>query len=216
MYFQGGNQMIKIMSELDFERLNYIQLLSIIFGVKIDCAVVKELSETYETPRQLLNASYEELKSIKGISVSRASKIRAMSHLGKRLCEIINELPTIKEPSDVYALVAGELQYLEKECFKVLMLTTKNKVLKIETVAIGTLNSCLAHPREIYKSAIRICASAVIVVHNHPSGDPTPSPEDIAITKRLTETGKIIGIELLDHIIVGDKDYCSFKEKSLL
>jgi DNA repair protein RadC len=109
-----------------------------------------------------------------------------------------------------------EMRYLDKEYFKVVMLNVKNRVISVENISIGSLNSSIVHPREVFKPAIKRSSAAVILVHNHPSGDTTPSREDIEITRRLVEAGKILGIEVLDHIIFGNSDYLSFKEKGLL
>jgi DNA repair protein RadC len=109
-----------------------------------------------------------------------------------------------------------EMCYLDREHFRVILLNTKNRVLGVETVSIGSLNSSLVHPREVFKSAVQRSAAGVILVHNHPSGDPTPSSEDIEITRRLSDAGRVIGIEVLDHIIIGDHLFVSFKEKGLI
>lgn len=115
-----------------------------------------------------------------------------------------------------FRLLMNEMRYLDREHFRVLLLNAKNRVLSIETVSVGTLNSSAVHPRELFKPAIRNSAAAVILVHNHPSGDPTPSRQDITVTERLKEVGEILGIEVLDHVIVGDGVFISFKEKGLL
>jgi DNA repair protein RadC len=109
-----------------------------------------------------------------------------------------------------------EMCYLDREQFRVLLLNTKNQVLAVETVSVGTLNSSLVHPREVFKQAVVKSAAAVILVHNHPSGDPGPSSEDLEITRRLHDAGKLIGIEVLDHIIIGDHIYFSVKEKGII
>ena len=101
---------------------------------------------------------------------------------------------------------------LDREQIRVVMLDTRNGVIDTEIVSIGTINSCIGHPREIFKSAIVKSAASIIIVHNHPSGDPSPSPEDFALTKRLIEVGKFLGIEVLDHVVIGDGCYCSIKD----
>ena len=109
-----------------------------------------------------------------------------------------------------------EMMVLKKEILKLIMVNTKNVVIAIKTVSIGSLNSSIVHPREIFKEAIRESSASIIICHNHPSGDPSPSNEDINITSRLKECGNILGIELLDHIIIGNRKYVSLKEKNLL
>lgn len=118
-------------------------------------------------------------------------------------------------PQDTFSILEGYMQGLDRENFVVLLLDTKNKVIGINTVSIGTLNSSLVHPREVFKPAILASAAALILAHNHPSGDPKPSREDIEVTKRLIEAGGLLGIQVLDHIIVGD--YCvSLKEQGYI
>lgn len=109
-----------------------------------------------------------------------------------------------------------EMQYLKQECFKIIMLDTKNKVIKVEEITRGTLNSSLVHPREVFVKAIKQHAAAIILAHNHPSGDTEPSAEDKSITRRLVEAGELIGISVLDHIIIGRGTYMSFKQEKLL
>jgi DNA repair protein RadC len=109
-----------------------------------------------------------------------------------------------------------EMCYLDREHFRVVLLNTKNQVLAVETISVGGLSSSLVHPREVFKRAIQRSAAALILVHNHPSGDPTPSSEDLEVTKRLQEAGKILGIEVLDHIIIGDHQFISLKEMAYL
>src|SRR5690606_23612398 len=109
-----------------------------------------------------------------------------------------------------------ELKYLQKEHFIVLFLNTKNRVMGKETLSIGSLNASIVHPREVFRSAIQRSSASIICAHNHPSGDPGPSPEDIEVTRRLQEAGKLIGIELLDHLIIADQSYVSMKELGLL
>lgn len=122
----------------------------------------------------------------------------------------------IRCPEDVYNIASKRLSDKPKEYFEVICLNTKNKVAAISTVSIGTLNSSPVHPREIFTVACLANSAAIILVHNHPSGDPTPSKEDLDVTKRLSEAGKLIGIEVFDHLIVGDGRYVSLKEKGVL
>ena len=113
-------------------------------------------------------------------------------------------------------LLMSELRYKKQEHFKTLILDTKNQVISIETITIGTLNASLVHPREVFNRAIRKSAHGIILVHNHPSGHPEPSKEDLLLTERLVESGKIIGISIMDHVIIGDGRFYSFKEQGLL
>lgn len=122
----------------------------------------------------------------------------------------------ITSPDVVSNLLMDEMKFLQKEEFKILILDTKNQITKVETISIGTLNASIVHPREVFKTALLNSANSIILVHNHPSGDPTPSNEDINITNRLIDAGTLLGIKVLDHIILGDNRYLSFKEKNLI
>lgn len=165
----------------------------------------------------LLNCSSEELMKIKGIGLAKAVQILALGELSKRFKAYKSGGSyKISSPGDASALVMEELRSFEKEHLYVIMLNTKNVVIKISDVSVGSLNSSIVHPREVYNEPIVKHAASIIVCHNHPSGNPEPSNEDIDITKRLKECGKIIGVELLDHIIIGDGVYISLKEKGII
>jgi DNA repair protein RadC len=167
--------------------------------------------------RLLAEASYEDLCGTKGIGPAKAAQVMAAVELGKRLSCLGQGLrPTVRSPQDVCSFVMEEMCYLDREHFRVVILNTKNQVLAVETVSVGSLNSSLVHPREVFKPAVLKSAAAVILLHNHPSGDPTPSREDLEITRRLAEAGKLIGIEVLDHIIIGDHVFTSLKEKAVI
>ena len=128
------------------------------------------------------------------------------------------EVPVIKSPTEVYQAAKQLLALHEKpqEHFCILCLNTKNKIVGVHTISIGSLNASIVHPREVFKAAILNNASRIICLHNHPSGDPEPSKEDIEITRRLVEAGEIIGIEVLDHVIIGEQRYLSMKERDLM
>ncbi|WP_432664228.1 DNA repair protein RadC [Wukongibacter baidiensis] len=175
------------------------------------------LSHDKKGIRFLANCTVEELREIKGIGESKACQIIAAVELGNRLSMSQLELKkTIKSPKDVIDIFINDMRFLEKEHFKVVFLNTKNEIIAFETISIGSLNASIVHPREVFNRAIKKSSAAVILLHNHPSGNPEPSKEDINITRRLIEAGKIIGIEVLDHIIIGDGDYFSLKENSLI
>ncbi|MCG0278157.1 MAG: DNA repair protein RadC [Thermanaeromonas sp.] len=166
--------------------------------------------------RYLAEVSLEELKAQKGIGLAKAAQIKAAIELGRRLAAFRPERPLIKRPADAACLLMDEMRYLDREHFRTISLNTKNRVLAIDNVAVGSLNSSYVHPREVFKGPVRRSAAAVILVHNHPSGDPAPSLEDIQVTRRLVEAGKVLGIEVLDHLILGDGSFVSMKEKGLL
>ncbi|NLC38684.1 MAG: DNA repair protein RadC, partial [Clostridia bacterium] len=140
--------------------------------------------------RFLVETSIEELSKIKGIGLAKASQIKAAVELGRRIALDPGEMrPVIRSPEDVASLLMEKMRFLDREHFQVLTLNTKNQVLGIKTAFIGSLNSSIVHPREIFKEAIKRSAAALILVHNHPSGDPSPSPEDLDVTRRLQEAG---------------------------
>jgi len=166
--------------------------------------------------RYLIDSDMAQLSCINGIGQAKASQIKAAIELGKRLAayEPGVERP-IKCPQDVSDLLMGEMRYLKKEHMKIVLLNIKCNVISVEDISVGSLNASIVHPREVFNPAIRKSSASIIMVHNHPSGDPTPSSEDTAITARINEAGKLIGIELADHIIIGDGRYISMKERGL-
>jgi len=167
--------------------------------------------------KSLINLSVEEIEKIKGVGPAKGTRINAVIELSKRLYRASEDKSVIiKNPDDVSNLIMPELRYMKQEVFKLLLLDTKNKVISIPMISKGGLSSSIVHPREVFKEAIRRSSAAIILAHNHPSGIPDPSKDDIKITKRLIEAGKIMGIEVLDHIIIGDGIYLSMKEKEII
>ncbi|WP_409297443.1 RadC family protein [Peribacillus sp. SCS-26] len=164
--------------------------------------------------RLLADASLEEMVSLKGIGEAKAIQILAAVELGRRISNLCDDdRYVIRSPGDCADYCMNDMRFLTQEHFVCLYLNTKNQVLHKQTIFIGSLNASIVHPREVFKEAFRRSAASIICVHNHPSGDPSPSREDIEVTKRLCECGKIIGIDVLDHIIIGEKKYVSLKEK---
>ncbi|OCT14932.1 hypothetical protein A8709_12425 [Paenibacillus pectinilyticus] len=167
--------------------------------------------------RSLVDMSKDQLTQIKGIGDAKALQIQAGIELGRRLAKsTYEERVTIRSPKDIADLMSEELRYLQKEHFVCLFLNTKNHVIAQETLSMGSLNASIVHPREVFRAAIKRSSASIICVHNHPSGDPTPSPEDISLTGRLVEAGAIIGIEVLDHVIIGDQRFISLKEQGFM
>ena len=166
----------------------------------------------------LLNVRFEEASKIKGIKKVKACQIIAMMELFNRFRTLRSQRESFKisSPRDVSTLLINEMSNFKQEVFKLILLNTKNVVIGTKDVFKGTLNSSIVHPREVFKEAIQRGSASIIVCHNHPSGDPNPSKEDINITLRLKECGKIMGIELLDHIIIGNNKYVSLKEKGII
>ncbi|WP_141334305.1 DNA repair protein RadC [Paenibacillus sp. tmac-D7] len=167
--------------------------------------------------RALVDVSLEQLTSFKGIGAAKALQIKAGIELGRRLARsAMNETVTIRSPQDAAAILTEDMRYLQKEHFVCLFLNTKNHVIGQETLSMGSLNASIVHPREVFRAAIKRSSASIVCAHNHPSGDPTPSPEDIQMTKRLVEAGDIVGIEVLDHLIIGDLRFVSLKELGLM
>jgi DNA repair protein RadC len=163
--------------------------------------------------KQLSQINLTQLMKIHGIKESKATQISACFEIARRL-ESFNsvEKPKISSPEDVYRRLFPRMREQKKEMFIELCLDTKNQILKEEIISVGSLNANVVHPREVFKLALTESAAHIIVAHNHPSGDPTPSREDIEITKKLVETGTIMGITVLDHVIIGDGRHFSMKE----
>ncbi|MGM0853308.1 MAG: RadC family protein [Bacillota bacterium] len=165
----------------------------------------------------LKDASLEEITKTKGIGLAKAVQIMAAVEFGRRISNLaFDDRYSIRSPEDGANYVMNDMRFLAQEHFVCLYLNTKNQVLHKQTIFIGSLNASIVHPREVFKEAFRRSAASIICIHNHPSGDPTPSREDIEVTKRLVECGRIIGIDILDHLIIGEKKFISLKEKGYL
>lgn len=166
--------------------------------------------------RYLQDLTFEELKSINGIGQTKALQIKAALELASRISSYRPSKYKIKNPWDIYKYYMESLRYQYKEIFKIVLLNTKNEIITDVDISMGTLNSSLVHPREVFREAIRRSSNKIILLHNHPSGNCEPSKEDKSITNRLKDCGELIGIEVIDHIIIGDGVYFSFKENMLI
>jgi len=203
------------------EALSAQEILALILGRGIagESVVVtaQRLLSQFGNLRGIASASLEQLSQVKGIGVAKASQIKAAFELANRLegYSEAGDKPVVKTPDEVVALVRGRLKGKKKEHFLALLLDTRNQLIKVAEISVGSLDTSIVHPREVFKDAISASAASVIFVHNHPSGDPEASEDDITLTKRLAEAGEIVGIDVLDHIIVCDKDYLSLKGKGL-
>lgn len=177
----------------------------------------KILKENEKGLLNLVNATPGSLNKFHGVSNAKAATILAAVELGKRISSTkASESFKITSPQDVSALVMEDMRYYKKEYFRIILLDTKNKVIDIITISIGSLNSSIVHPREVFLEAVKKSSASIILLHNHPSGEVQPSREDINITQRLIEAGDIMGIKVLDHIIIGDGTYLSFKEENII
>ena len=165
--------------------------------------------------RRIHHVPEEELIQIQGIGPERARKVLAAAELGRRLWPDGDATPLVRGPESVYELTR-DIRTMNREHFVGFYLNSRNQVLRREIISIGSLNASIVHPREVFLPAVALSAASVVLCHNHPSGDPTPSEEDLAITRRLLEAGRILGIDLLDHVVVARESYASFKERKLL
>ncbi|OGO63626.1 MAG: hypothetical protein A2030_03220 [Chloroflexi bacterium RBG_19FT_COMBO_50_10] len=208
------------LAKLGPQSLSTAELLAILLRVGMvgesAVQVGQRLLQTFGGLSGIHRASFEELRSQKGIKLAKAAQIKAAIELGRRLVlESPDERPAIHSPAEAAELVQYEMSALEQEELRVLLLDTRNRVRHIETVYRGSVNSSQVRVAEIFKAAIRHNATNLIVIHNHPSGDPTPSPDDIAITRAILEAGELLDVKLLDHIIVGSGRFVSLKERGL-
>ncbi|MBQ7479341.1 MAG: DNA repair protein RadC [Selenomonadaceae bacterium] len=165
----------------------------------------------------MMSMSVAELSSVQGVGAVKAATILAAVELGRRLSQKAAEkVEIVHGPEDVAHYAMPRFRFEQKEHFAVMLLNTKNHILGLTDVSVGSLSASIVHPREVFQTALRYAAAAMILVHNHPSGDPSPSREDINVTQRLVKAGKIMDIPVLDHIILGDNRFVSIKEKGLL
>ncbi len=161
-------------------------------------------------------ASYEELCSLKGISDAKACQLLAGIELGRRVAALEpNESQRIGTPADIAKMYMPEMSGFDREHMRVVLLNTKNQVMGSDDLYVGSVNAALVRPAEVFASAVRRNMPAVMVVHNHPSGDPTPSPEDVRLTHQLVEAGKLLDVEVIDHIVIGQGRFISMRERKL-
>ncbi|MBI4138500.1 MAG: DNA repair protein RadC [Candidatus Wildermuthbacteria bacterium] len=207
------------------EALSAQELLALILGRGIQGEPVMMISQrllsSFGSLEGVISASLEDLRSVRGVGVAKATQLKACLEISRR-SQAKDERQDKKDrrrvisSRDAYELVKGELEGYAKERFVVLSFDVRNMFLGADTVSVGTLNASLVHPRETFEVAIRRHAHHIIVAHNHPSGDPEPSLEDREITRRLVQAGKILGIEVADHVIIGKSGYTSFRDLRML
>jgi len=207
--------------KLGSEALSAQEILALVLGrgIKGESVMVtsQKLLSRFGNLKGVANASIEELTQINGIGMAKAAQIKATLELSRRLEADAGDkhMPVLKSPEDVASVVRSRLKGKKKEHFMVLCLDTRNRLIGCRPVSVGSLDTSVVHPREVFKEAVSSSAASVIFVHNHPSGDPEPSKEDIELTRRLAKAGEIIGIDVLDHIIVCDKEHLSLKARNL-
>jgi len=209
------------LQKLGAEALSAQEILAVILGRGVSgesvMVTAQRLLSKFENLKGIAEASVEELSQVRGIGIAKATQIRAAFELANRLegYSQTGDKTVVKTPEDVTRLVKGRLRGKKKEHFLALLLDTRNQLIKVAEISIGSLDTSIVHPREVFKEAISASAAAVIFAHNHPSGDAQASQDDIKLTKRLAEAGELVGIEVLDHIIIGDKKSLSLKREGL-
>lgn len=180
--------------------------------------IINEIFVRFPTLQELMNVTEFELLSVKGIGSVRAKQITATLQLARKLSIPSESAPQIiRRPEDAVNLLMPELRYLQQEHFVCLFLNTKNHLIgEPETLSIGSLNAAIVTPHMVFRAAMKRSAASILVCHNHPSGDPSPSSEDIQLTRRLVESGNIVGVDVLDHLVLGDGTFTSLKEQGVM
>jgi DNA repair protein RadC len=193
-----------------------IELLAAVIGGPKQIEIAEALLAHFQgNLHRVYQAHVTEIANVRGIGQNTAARIKAALNLGLRLSLPIEERPTINSPGDAAALVQPEMSLLETEHLRVILLDTRNHVLDIVEVYQGSVNSSQVRVGEVFKEAVRRNAAAVIICHNHPSSDPTPSPDDVAVTRAFVQAGKLLDTEVLDHLVIGKNRWVSLKERGL-
>ena len=202
---------------LGAEVLSVRELLAIVIGPggarRGSMELAEDVISGFESLRDLAGASVERLAKVNGVGLAKACRVRAAIELGRRVVKSARgQRKTVRCPEDAAGLVMEDMRHLDREHFKVILLDSKNAVISVETVSVGTVNASIVHPREALRPALEKSATSMVLIHNHPTGNVSPSREDILITRRFEKCGRILGIDVVDHIIIGDGDCKSMKE----
>ena len=207
------------LQRLGIEALSAQEILALILGRGIAgesvMVTAQRLLSQFGSLKGIAGASLEELAQVKGIGIAKAAQIKAAVELARRVegYSETSDKPLVKTPEDAAIMVQGRLKGKKKEYFLALLLDTRNQLIRVAEISVGSLDSSIVHPREVFKEAISASAASVIFVHPHPSGDPKPSREDNEITRRLVKAGELLGIRVLDHVVIGDEQYYSFADQ---
>lgn len=206
------------LSEFGGNYLTNIELLSLIIGTDNSIAIAQQILYKFKTLDAIKAATTQQLCCIKGIGKAQAGRLIACFEISKRFTDLPIKLKTnsITSPDELFTQIKQKLTNYHKEHFFVCSLDTRNNLIAVDEISVGTLTASLVHPREAFEQAIKRHAAQIIIAHNHPSGETEPSEDDLKITKRLVDAGKIMGIEILDHLIITQQTYLSFKEKNLI
>jgi len=197
------------------ETCNLAELLAVIIGGSEQIEIAERLLARFGTLHKLAGAHVNEISSVKGVGGQTALRLKAALALGRKLLEPEDERPQINSPSSAAAILMPRMAHRLQEYLLVITCDTRNRVLDITEVYHGSLNSAAVRIAEVFKPAVQQNAAAILVAHNHPSGDPDPSPEDISITRAIVQSGKLLDISVLDHLIIGNPNWVSLKEKGL-
>lgn len=205
------------MSIYTYDNLDTSELVALVLGMKTsDQAVARIAAAMNDEPASALSL-HDVVREVGSVGPRRLARLEASLELGKRvLRRSVDNKRVISEPEQVAELMRPLAAGLDREHFWSIMLNTKNHVLKVVEISVGSLNASIVHPRELFKSAVAVSAASVVVVHNHPSGDITPSGADIQLTRRLVKAGDVLGIELLDHVIIGGEEHASLRDLGLM
>ncbi len=202
--------------DLGTPAVSQIELLAVLVGGSQQLRIGQQLIAKYKELSAILKAPLCELEQIPGLGRAAAARLKAAFELGKRFQqERPDERPQIRSPADAANLLMMEMSLLDQEHLRLLLLDTKNRVLEMPTVYIGNLNTSVIRVGELFRYALRVNCAGIIVVHNHPSGDPTPSPEDVQVTRQIVEAGKLLDVNVLDHLVIGSQKFVSLKERRL-
>jgi DNA repair protein RadC len=197
------------------ETCNLAELLAVIIGGSEQIEIAERLLARFGTLHKLSVAHVNEIASVKGVGAQTALRLKASLALGRKLLEPEDERPLVNSPSSAAAIFVPRMAYRQQEYLLVITCDTRHRVLEITEVYHGSLNSAAVRIAEVFKPAIQQNGAAIVIAHNHPSGDPDPSPEDVAITRAIVQSGKLLDIAVLDHLIIGNPNWVSLKERGL-